>query len=110
MLADRDGALMARLVDMIQMPAVGMAGDRLDRHRLARQCIGHEDRPGRGIGNAVAAMPEARNGELFGHLAAPSRNSALPSPPCVLMGRRPPSSILPSAMKWRASPDPQKPK
>src|ERR1039458_8549723 len=66
-----------------------MAGDRLDRHPLARPGIGHEDRPGRGIGNAVAAMPEARNGELFGHLAAPSRNSVLPSPPAIGEGIMP---------------------
>src|SRR5665811_1573896 len=89
MLADRNGALMARFVDMVEMPPVGMAGDRLDRHGLARQGIGHEDRPGRGIGNAIAAMAEAGNGELFCHLAAPSRNSALPSPPAIGEGIMP---------------------
>ncbi len=59
MLADRRDAFVARFVDMDEMAAVRVAGDRLDRHRLARQRIGHEHRAGRRIGDAVAAMADA---------------------------------------------------
>ena len=67
MLADRHRAFVAWFVDMVEMPPVGMAGHRLDRHRLARQRIGHKDRSDIGVGYAVAAMAEAVDGELLSH-------------------------------------------
>ncbi len=67
MLADRRRAFVARSVDTIEVPAVGMAGDGLDRHRLARQRVGHVDRPCGRVGDTVAAMAEAGNRELLGH-------------------------------------------
>ena len=45
----------------------GWPGARLDRHGLARQRIGHEERPGRRVGDAVAAMRKAGDGEALGH-------------------------------------------
>ena len=67
MLADRLSALMARPLDMHQVAPVGVAGDRFDRHDLARQRIGYVDRPFGGVGHAVAAIAEAGNGELLSH-------------------------------------------
>ena len=67
MLADRRCALVTRLVDMDQMTPVGVPGDRFDRDHFARQRVGHIDRPNGCVGNAVAAMAEALNRELFGH-------------------------------------------
>ena len=55
MLADRRDALVARLVDMHEVPAVGMAGNRLDRH---------------------ASRPAAHKA----HRAGPCGVSAMPSP------------------------------
>ena len=55
MLADRRYALVARPVDMVEMAAVGMAGDRFDRHDFARQRVWHIDRP-----CGVSAMPSPR--------------------------------------------------
>ena len=45
----------------------GMAGDRLNRYRLARQRIRHVDWAGDSIGHAVAAMAEVGNSKLLGH-------------------------------------------
>ena len=56
-----------------EMPPVGMAGDGFDRHRLARQRIGHKHRAHIGIGDAVAAMAEARDGELLSHAPRPEQ-------------------------------------
>src|SRR5258708_4378927 len=67
MFADRRFALMARFVDADEMPPVGMAVDAFDRHEFARQSVGDEYRPNIGVGDAVAAMAEAGDGELFGH-------------------------------------------
>ncbi len=60
-------ALVAGRVDMEQMSPVGVTLDALDRDDFARQRIGHEHRPGIGIGDAVAAMAQPRNGELLSH-------------------------------------------
>ena len=67
MLADRCSALVAGFVDMQQMPAVGMAGDTVDRDGFAGKRVGHVDCAFRRFGNAVAAMAKPRNGELFSH-------------------------------------------
>src|SRR5450830_1211900 len=102
MLADRCCALVARLVDMVQMAPVGVSCDRFDRDDFSRQRVGHIDRPRRRVGNAVAAMTEPGDGELLSHLAAPSRNSALPSPPAIGDGVMPrtrqPSAATNAAM------------
>ena len=61
MRTDRRDALYARLFDIEEMAPVGMAGDRLDFHRLARQRAWNVDRPTvtlGPIGHAVAAMAE----------------------------------------------------
>ena len=39
----------------------------LDEHRLVRQRVGHEDGPVRGLGDAVAATAEARDGDALSH-------------------------------------------
>ena len=66
-----------------QMRRSGWPADRLDLDGLARQRIRH-DRPAQpAVGDAVAAMAEARDGEAFSHVAAPIRNSRLPSPPAI---------------------------
>ena len=70
MLADRHRALVARSVDMHQMPPVRMTGHGVDRHHLARQRIRHKCGPNRRVGDAVAAMPQAVDGQLFGHVPA----------------------------------------
>ncbi|HSN33086.1 MAG TPA: hypothetical protein VLU41_10420 [Ideonella sp.] len=73
MLARRRHALGARTIDVQKLASVGMAGDGLDRHRFAGQRVGHVDRSRWRLGDAVAAMPEGRDGELFGHSARLSR-------------------------------------
>ena len=57
-------------LDAQQVAAVRMAGERLDLHHLARQRVGHEHRPVRRLGNAVAAMAETGDREAFGHAGA----------------------------------------
>jgi len=66
-LADRRNALVARLVDTIETAAVGVAGDRFGRHRFARQRIGHIDRAVGRVGDAVAAVAEAGDGQSLSH-------------------------------------------
>ena len=62
-------ALGARRLDAQQMPAVRMAGHALGLDRLARQRIGHEHRPVRRFGDAVAAVGQAVDEQPFGHRA-----------------------------------------
>src|SRR6185437_11025440 len=105
--ADRRCPLVARFVHVQEMPAVGMAADGLHRYRLARQRVGHIDGPARRIGDAIAAMAETGDGEAFGHETAPSRNSALPSPPVIGEGIMPatrqPSETTNAAMSSRTA-------
>ena len=70
MRTERRDALRACGLDAQQMAAVRVTGRRLDLHHLARQRIGHEHRSLRRLGDAVAAMAEARDGQPFGHAAA----------------------------------------
>ena len=66
MRAERLDALRARGLDPQQMAAIRMAGDALDLDGLARQRVGHEQRPRRRVRHAVAAVGEAVDGEPFG--------------------------------------------
>jgi hypothetical protein len=67
MLTDCLGALVAGLVDMQQMPAIGMTGDVLDRDGFAGKRVGHVNHAIGCVGDAVAAMAKPRNNELFSH-------------------------------------------
>jgi hypothetical protein len=69
MRADRRDALGARDIDADEMAAVGMAGPWLDLDSLARQRVGHVDRAGRRVGDAVAAVADAGDGDLLSHAA-----------------------------------------
>ena len=68
MRADRRDALGARLEHRKQVTPVRMARDRLGLHPLTRQRVGHEHRPGWAGCDAVAAVTETGDGELFGHV------------------------------------------
>ncbi len=67
MRTDRRNALRARRLDAQQMPPVGMAGDRLDLDRFARQRAGHINRAVRAFGNPVAAVADLFDHKVFGH-------------------------------------------
>src|SRR5579864_8110304 len=67
MRADRRDALGVRTLDPQQGAAVGMAGHGIGFDDLARQGAGHIDRPVGTLGNAVAAMADAPNGQPFNH-------------------------------------------
>ena len=71
MRADRGDALRARGLDPQQMRAVGMAGPRLDLHRLAGQGVGHVDRAG---GRDAVALPaDMIDGQPLNQDAPPGR-------------------------------------
>ncbi len=69
MRTDRRDALGARRVDGDQMTAVGMARPRFDLDGLARQRVGHVDRTGRRLRDAVAAMADLGDEEALHHAA-----------------------------------------
>ncbi len=66
-LANGVGALVALLVDMDEMPPVGMTDHRFGRYDLARQGVGHIDGTALRVGDAVPAVAEASNDEPFSH-------------------------------------------
>src|ERR1700752_4613498 len=68
MFADWFGALVARLIDMQQVPAVRMAVDGFDRHGLARQGVRHINKPFLRASDAISAMAEAADRELLSHV------------------------------------------
>ncbi len=70
MLANWGGARVARGHHLDEMPPVGMARPRLGLDGLAGERIGHVDRPIRSVGDAVAAMTEMGDRELFDHRTA----------------------------------------
>ena len=65
--ADGRNALVARRDHPQQVAAIRMAGNRLHLHRLAGQRVGRIDGTLRGVRDAVAAMAEAHDGQLFDH-------------------------------------------
>ena len=67
MLADRLSALVAGLVDVQQMPAIGMTGNGLDSDGFSGKRVGHVNRAIGCVGDAVAAMAKPRNNELLSH-------------------------------------------
>src|SRR5262249_12632094 len=67
MRTDRRDAVWARDLDADEVTAVGMAGPGVDRGGFARQRIGHIDRPDWRLGDAVAALAETRNLQMFNH-------------------------------------------
>ena len=69
MRADGSDPLGARCIDPHQMAAVGMTGPRLALDRLARQRVGHVDRSGGPVRDAVAAVAEPHDGETVNHAA-----------------------------------------
>src|SRR6185437_3003758 len=73
MLADRLGAFVAWLVDVQQMAAIGMAGDRLDGDDLAPQGVGNVNRAVGRIGDTVAAVAEPRDPQLLSHASPQAR-------------------------------------
>ena len=66
MRAHRRDALGARRLDAQQVAPIRVTGKWLDLDRLARQRVGHEHRPAGRVGDPVAAMAEAANGQAFG--------------------------------------------
>ena len=80
MRADRRDASRARRLDAQQVTPVRMARKGLDLHHLARQRVGHESRPSGRLGDAVAAMTEARDGQAFGHFCSGMILADLPTP------------------------------
>ncbi len=60
---DRRDARGARGLDTQQMAAIGMPGPRLGRDGLARQRVGHVDRPGRRQRDAVAVAADVVDGQ-----------------------------------------------
>ena len=75
MRADRGDPLCARALDPQQAAPVGMTLNCLHLDGLAGQRIRHEHRPGRRLGDAVAAMAEVGDGQVLGH-AMPIRMSS----------------------------------
>jgi hypothetical protein len=67
---DRYDTIGARLVDVEELPPVGMPRARLDRHRLAGQGVGHIDRTCRRVGNSIAAMRKSVDFKPFTHAFA----------------------------------------
>src|SRR5678815_2699959 len=65
----RRDALGARAFDADEMAAVRMPRKRLDLHDLAGKRVRHEHRAIGRIGNAVAAMADARDGQPLSHAA-----------------------------------------
>ena len=68
MLADRFNTLMARLVDMQQVPAVGMATDGLNCDRLAGQSVRYIDGPFWRVRDTISTMAETVYRELLSHV------------------------------------------
>ena len=62
-----------------------MTGHLLDLDRLAAERVGHIDADAAGHGDAVAAMADMIDDEVFGvqPRRAPRKNSMLPSPPVI---------------------------
>src|SRR5262249_40894425 len=67
MRTDRRDPVRARDLDADEVTAVRMAGPRVDRGGFARQRIGHVDRSGRRLGDAVPALAETRDLQMFDH-------------------------------------------
>jgi hypothetical protein len=63
----RRDAFRARGLDAQKMAAIRMAGKPLDLHGFAGKRVRHEHRPIGGVGNAVAAVADAGDGEALGH-------------------------------------------
>jgi hypothetical protein len=65
--ADGGNALRTCRIDAEQMAPVWMAGNRLHLNGFARQRIGDIDRTGRRLGQPLAAMRQARDGQALSH-------------------------------------------
>ena len=65
--AERRDPLRAGAFDTQQAAALGMAGDRVGLDGLAGQRVRHEDGVSAGEGDAVAAMADMVDGEVFSH-------------------------------------------
>src|SRR5690242_1419759 len=82
---------------MDEMLAVGMARHRIDRHEFARQRIRHITWTFGSIHDAVAAMSEASNGELFSQARAVPA-SALRGEACYIGAMT--VTLTPEQVQW----------
>ena len=73
MLADRFNTLMARLVDMQQVPAIRMATDELNCDRLPGQSVRYIDGPFWCVRDTISTMAETVYRELLSHVQPRAR-------------------------------------